>query len=188
MRTFTLFAGLIIFVIAGCKPVQNAVAKPVNDDLDVYRATLASYPYKRSLIRENSSYRGMATAEELLQFMNNEISKETAQDFINANTKQIPLAATLKGENTLIVLSNQEYEGFFQSNPIAGWEELHNRYADVDSGLVSLSAVGYNQNHTEAFVEIGSTQGPKAGRGDFVTLKKIDGKWTVVNKQVVWKS
>ena len=50
---------------------------------------------------------------------------------------------------------------------------------EQDPAMVSVSHVGFNQEQTQAIIEIGYATGPKGGEGNYVLLAKENGVWKV---------
>lgn len=59
------------------------------------------------------------------------------------------------------------------------WDDFYKRYPD-SGGIIRVSAVGFNRQKTLAIVNTGSSCNNLCGRGSFVLLKKVHGKWKAV--------
>jgi len=59
------------------------------------------------------------------------------------------------------------------------WDEFYKRYPD-SGGIIRMTAVGFNRQKTLAIVFTGSQCNNLCGRGSFVLLKKVEGKWKAV--------
>ncbi|MDD5766434.1 MAG: hypothetical protein PHW79_09360, partial [Candidatus Marinimicrobia bacterium] len=61
-----------------------------------------------------------------------------------------------------------------------------------DNGQVTasacLSSVGYDEDKTQAIVEIGVTYAPLAGIGRLIYLNKVDGEWKISGGLTIWVS
>ena len=51
-----------------------------------------------------------------------------------------------------------------------------------------LSSVGYDEDKTQAIVEMGVTYAPLAGQGRLIYLTKIDGEWKISGGLTIWVS
>ena len=67
------------------------------------------------------------------------------------------------------------------------WARFDAKYPN-SSGLIFFSNVGFNERHDQAFVYVARNCGGLCGSGGYVLLKKINGKWEIVNEQNMWLS
>jgi hypothetical protein len=68
-----------------------------------------------------------------------------------------------------------------------GWTKFFKKYPAAP-GLIIVSRVGFNADHTQAFVYTGEACGTLCGQGEYVILAKRDGSWVVSESTVVWIS
>jgi len=66
------------------------------------------------------------------------------------------------------------------------WIQYYRRFPD-SSGFVMLSRIGFNTEHTQALVYMGSRCGPHCGDLHFLLLEKANGSWTT-KKEIRKKS
>lgn len=67
------------------------------------------------------------------------------------------------------------------------WGEFYKKFPR-SSGIVSFSNVGFNDQHDQAFLYAARSCGGLCGAGDYVLLKKVNGKWEIVDDQCLWVS
>jgi hypothetical protein len=58
------------------------------------------------------------------------------------------------------------------------WVEYYRRFPD-SSGFIMFSRVGFNTDHTQALLYVGSRGGPGYGEIHFLFLEKVNGTWTI---------
>jgi hypothetical protein len=67
------------------------------------------------------------------------------------------------------------------------WRKFFKKYPN-SPGIVVVSRIGFNAEHTEAVVYSGHSCGTLCGQGEFDHLMKQDGVWTVTDRTIVWIS
>jgi len=91
------------------------------------------------------------------------------------------------------VTANQKYATILHNIPSRSDYFLFNDSAKPKdwtySFLVYLSRVAFNQEHTEALVNVGvfSYMDSQLSEGHYVVLRKLAGKWKIGETSVVWK-
>lgn len=181
-------------VIEGTETLEYWIPSPSHcedeDDLAVYRAILSGPRYSGSkIVVEEMSGRGGSIVYDML---NKEQVKGTSAMAIR-NFKRWNLAPeSLRwiGEiSPRIEFLSSEEEGqiFIGDMPGEGWSRFYQRYPG-SGGLVSLSRIGFNDDHTEALVYVAHTCGSLCGSGEFVILKKDHGRWTIDRTDTMWVS
>jgi hypothetical protein len=73
------------------------------------------------------------------------------------------------------IVSSDTIEGFFKKGP-QGWKDFYAKYPS-SGGFITLSAVGFNKEKTQAVVYSGSSCGGLCGRWLFHLFEKFGGKW-----------
>ena len=99
--------------------------------------------------------------------------KDAIADFRRVTTKQWLLQHQFQLERPYKLLNSDTSRILFKSH---GWEGFYELYPD-SGGIVTLSAVGFNQDKTQAIVYSGSLCGVLCGRWSFHLMEKIGGKW-----------
>jgi hypothetical protein len=67
------------------------------------------------------------------------------------------------------------------------WAKFFKKYPNT-LGIVLVSRIGFNSDHTEAVVYTSYACGTMCGQGEFARLVKRNGAWTVEDSTVVWIS
>jgi hypothetical protein len=67
------------------------------------------------------------------------------------------------------------------------WPTFYQKYGS-DAALYGLSRVGFNPEHTQAFVYFWHACGDTCGSGSYVLLEKSDGTWREVKRMGLWLS
>ncbi len=109
-------------------------------------------------------------------------------DYRDQNKESHTLNAGLFNVGVPVVLiSNEEVNAIFSQESEDGWELFYKKYPD-SQGLMTLSAVGFNFAYTSAVVYMGNQSHWLAGAGYMIVLEKRDGKWVIIDQQMIWIS
>jgi hypothetical protein len=73
------------------------------------------------------------------------------------------------------LISADEMRALFSKGPDRGWKKFHGKYPD--QALLSVSAIGFNNDKTLAMVALESDCGALCGSGGRSFLRKVDGSW-----------
>ena len=108
------------------------------------------------------------------------IDQSTADDFSAKNRKHWVLTkSSLKLPVKFDMISDADLRSVFHGNlGDLEWTNFYKRYPD-SSGFIMLSRVGFNTEHTQALVYVGSRCGPDCGDLYFSLLEKTNGAWAV---------
>ncbi|MCD4693250.1 MAG: hypothetical protein K8R79_10070, partial [Calditrichales bacterium] len=106
------------------------------------------------------------------------LSDETINNFILFNKNKHII-------NDTLFTSNSNYSVELKNNIV--WNEIYNKYPDR-IGVVFFSKVGFNNDKTQAFVDIGFLKAKKSGYGFQVLFKKKGSKWAVLMWLNKWMS
>lgn len=91
----------------------------------------------------------------------------------------------------IILITDEELNFIFDyeiyDNYYDQWLEFYHYYP-YSSGLVSFSRISFNEDNTQAVLEMGQTSGSLSGTGLFIHLEKIDNKWTIIKEILTWIS
>jgi len=107
------------------------------------------------------------------------IDRSTIEDYEGRNVRPSLLnKAPLKLAVKSTLISDLDLKSIFHGS----WGELewiayYRRFAD-SRGFTMLSRVGFNTEHTQALLYIGSRCGPGCGDIHFLLLEKTNGTWT----------
>lgn len=75
-----------------------------------------------------------------------------------------------------IVLTKEEKQRYFYSDPENGWKRFYEAYPK-SSGILSFSRPGFSKDGTVAVIDLGHTSGPLGGKWGAYIYEKKDGKW-----------
>ena len=97
-------------------------------------------------------------------------------DYVTSNAKRWVLRRKFKIAKPYILISREEFQGFFNGNPVDGWKAFYVKYPE-SGGVVEFSAVGFNHRRTIAMVRMSTGCGPLCAGGTYHFLQKKNGKW-----------
>lgn len=111
------------------------------------------------------------------------IHEEIISDFIERNRSKITLTPLFDlldfVMNSHLIQSEMESSG-----STSYWDSVYSLFPDT-AGVVSFSAIGYNSDETEAFVDVQFMSGSSSGNISYLYLqKKKDGAWEVVDSLI----
>ncbi len=86
---------------------------------------------------------------------------------------------------TVTLLEADEKEAIFQDDQ--GWDRFYERFPG-SQGIMTLSAVAFNAELTQALVYLGNQSYWLAGAGYYIVLAKENGLWVVKEQQMAWIS
>lgn len=155
-------------------------------DPNVQLLVLASEPVSCPLYEDDSvrAKFGISKSfhDSLKDFMP-EVESQTLDDYL-ANSKS-PRKLSVSGLNIRLVLVTAD--DLPKGDVYNFWTEFHKRYPR-SSGIISLSNIGFNQQRDQAFLYASRHCGGLCAQGDYVLLKKVDGRWRIVKEDNVWVS
>jgi len=200
MRPIYLLPVLAV-LLAGCTPlparatptpVPTATPDPRVEENAVFAALFQGMvdPQVRQLVVEDHTTPfGTSDWEQLSQYIQQnmpDLAQETLDDYRARNAEPMPLTDYLSLPIPFALISEQERNEIFQTSG-SGWDEFYRRYPN-SSGLTSISRVGFNPGHTQAFVYIGTQSHYLAGAGFYVLLVRENGTWKVTSQVMAWIS
>ena len=115
-----------------------------------------------------------------------QLGKDILRDFEqkNENPSLLQRRFTLACEYVLV--SRREIESIFFNNG-DGWDDFYTKYPG-SQGILTLSRVGFNDAKDTAVLYSGSQSNWLNGHGSMVLMKKIAGRWTVLDGATMWVS
>ena len=120
---------------------------------------------------------------EMLKESMPEALPQTLDNYLAVNKSSKPLRVANLGVDYVLVkdsdLPNDGHGGF--------WSGFYKKYPN-SSGILFFSNVGFNDRHDQAFVYAGKTCGGLCGSGEYVLLRKINGKWEIQKESALWVS
>ena len=191
-RARSWFVGLILVSIelgsVSVSGVQGQSASEVgvsDEEYEIYSTAIKLHytkPDTKLLVIEDRTFR--------YDFSDNEepwkdkykgliIDRSTVEDYEAKNSGPSLLnKASLKLPVKFNLISDLDLKTIFHGN----WGELqwiayYRRYPD-SSGFIMLSRIGFNTEHTQALLYLGSRCGPGCGDIHFLLLEKTNGTWT----------
>jgi hypothetical protein len=107
-------------------------------------------------------------------------------DFRSKNSRVSKLEENFSVPGRVLLISRHELNDLF-SDPDGGWGAFYRKYPQT-SGIITLSRVGFNWNHTRALLYYGNWFDYLGGRGHLIHLVKKKGEWVIKAWNMVWFS
>ena len=112
-----------------------------------------------------------------------EAERQTLDSYLAKNKAPEPLIVSNLGINYVVVkgsdLPDDKFDRF--------WTKFYKKYPD-SSGIIFFSNVGFNDEHSQAFVYAGRSCGGLCGEGEYILLNKVNGRWVIQKEQDLWVS
>lgn len=112
---------------------------------------------------------------------------DTIQDFLDKSCTEGQLSTTFHTDLPRTFLDSRSFEFNLVPNQKNGLKDFGRTFPGAD-GIISLSHVGFDPTLHEAIVSSAYVCGMLCGEGRRHILRKIRGKWVVVQSLVVWIS
>jgi hypothetical protein len=105
--------------------------------------------------------------------------REAIEDFQHTNEQVWTLSKEFRSSVKADLIDSQELKSYFSKSADKGWKRFHRAHPEA-SGIVTFSAVGFNQKHTAAvvFTEIASCS--ECGVGSLHFLRKEAAGWSEI--------
>jgi hypothetical protein len=184
---FVLLIGLIGFSFSCIKGIEP-------EEYAVYSVVLKEHfspPPKHLIVhQQTTNWEGFTK-----RFFSEIISKNTsirfdpslAKDLSSKNKWKFTLEYKFSNVSVYLLTKQEDkdddnwtWKDFYKQHPEA-------QYPDTP-GIVYITRVGFNQNHTQALLYCGNQSGEVAGRGYLFLLDKVDGKWQIKDKWLIMVS
>jgi hypothetical protein len=107
------------------------------------------------------------------------VPASAARDFCAKNAKQEPLWSELGDRLPLRLLGKKESQALFKAGPEEkpdGWDTFYAKYPG-SPGIMTVSRVGFNEQHDTAVVYFGYQGHWLGGYGGLTVFRKMGGKW-----------
>lgn len=116
------------------------------------------------------------------------IDESAVEDYETKNSRQWLLnKASFKLPVKTNLITDLDLKAIFHGNwGDLEWINYYRRFPD-SRGFVMLSRIGFNTQHTQALLYVGSRCGPRCGDIHFLLLEKANGTWTT-KKEIRKKS
>jgi hypothetical protein len=107
------------------------------------------------------------------------IDRSAAEDYEAKNSRPWLLnKASFKLPAKLNLITDLDLKAIFHGHwGELEWIDYYRRYPD-STGFVMLSRIGFNTEHTQGLLYVGSRCGPVCGDINFLLLEKANGTWT----------
>ncbi len=115
-----------------------------------------------------------------------EIKDETCKSFIENNQISDTLVNDFLVSKEVILKTTIEVMNFFKEDG-GGWTKFYEKYGTTQ-GILTMSKIGFNEEHTEALIYFGNQSDWLAGAGYYGLLVKKQGEWILVEKIMKWIS
>ena len=180
-------------------PKPSAVPlSPIDDeDYSVYSAALKELFGGKAIALENqvsgctgigNNKEGEASWQKSLDALPGKLKKlspKTIADFKGKSNVCRTLEA--KFNSSVKLISKQERRTIFSGKDMRKAWAAFNKKFPGSNGYVIVSNVGFNEDRTQALVDISNKCGDKCGAEQFVLLTKSNGSWSVIGMNVVWQ-
>lgn len=165
-------------------------AKCQNSTSEIYSKIIENYTSSKFVVIKDSTSIGLPESNEAyLSYIKELIPKvqeETLSAFVRNNQYKLELNHSFFNSKLEIVFfSNAEMNFIFKKGD--GWAEFYKKYQDANR-ILTLSAIGFNKNNTQALVYLGHVFNYKAGTGYLLLFELENGTWQIVNKCKIWQS
>jgi hypothetical protein len=113
-----------------------------------------------------------------------EPDEATLDDYLDQNGTRSRLTVADLG-TPFVSVSERELHSTGASEDF--WTEFYLKYPG-SSGLITFSQIGFNEAGDQAFLYVDWACGWLCASGDYLFLKKVDGKWRIAQERNVWVS
>ena len=116
-----------------------------------------------------------------------DLDQATLADYLSKNWAAQPLKDQFNLKVKAVLINAREVKSIFEEHSMDGWRIIFERYPN-SLGLITISAVGFNHDLTQALVHVGISCGGLCGEGNLFLLRKENGVWQVQKKIMTWVS
>jgi hypothetical protein len=178
--------GLLNCTIKVTEPASPALSE-TDDTRAVYSTILTQRFDGKIFLVDEYTNAGRLLSDSVINNDGGEgLEDETVRDFNVKGLEPRPLAPVLSDIPRIILFTEKEAKIIFKKDQ-DGWKRFDQKYPQA-KGLISLSAVGFNRNHTQAIVSVGMDCGRLCGEGGIFVLHKKAGRWTITKQLGAWVS
>ena len=200
--SIVLSLGSVSFTQSKKKPsspkLSPASSLPTNDeDYAVYSAALKELFGGNPIALENqvsgctgvgNNKEGEASWQKSLDGLSGKLKKLSPKTIADFKSKsQLCRTLEAKFNPSVKLISKQERRAIFSGKDMRkSWAAFNKKFPGTN-GYVIVSNVGFNEDRTQALVDISNKCGDKCGAEQFVLLLKVGGIWTVSGMNIVWQ-
>jgi hypothetical protein len=196
-----LVATLLVLAGAGCgasaaTTTSATSATPAQtiataDEYDIYSALISGYSNPLIIIEDTTANpdSGLFVPGDAVNTMKGQwpqLGKDILRDFEQKNENPSLLQRRFTLGAKYVLVSRREIESIFLNNG-DGWDDFYTKYPG-SQGILTLSRVGFNEAKDTAVLYSGSQSNWLNGHGSMVLMKKVAGRWTVLDGATMWVS
>jgi len=192
-RIVFLVAGFLLTSLALCRPcaltasVQSDSDGVSEEEYEIYSSIIKQFyvePRTKQLIIEERTFRydfgGGEDEPWREKYKGVTIDGSAADDYeakngnkwlLNKDSFKLPVKTSLITDDDLKTIFHGNW-GDLQ------WINFYRRFPD-SRGFIMLSRIGFNTQHTQGLMYVGSRCGPGCGDIHFLLLEKINGAWSI---------
>jgi len=151
-------------------------------ELIVLRADTTGCPmYEDESVRTKMDH--IQTFHDMLKESMPEALPQTLDTYLAVNQSSKPLRVANLGISYVLVKdSDLPDDGIDRF-----WTKFYKKFPK-SPGILFFSDIGFNDRHDQAFVYAGKTCGGLCGEGEYVLLRKVNGKWEIQKEHDLWVS
>ena len=145
---------------------------------------------RKTLQLENGKLPYDSFADKVYRLLNGEayddaVRPEAIQDFLERSCADGPLSRTFHTDlpRTFVASGSLHFKDFW---PIGAKEKSFEQRFPGASGIISFSHVGFDSRFDAAIVSTSCVCGGFCGGSEAYALRKLRGRWVVVNKWILW--
>jgi hypothetical protein len=112
-----------------------------------------------------------------------DVQSQTVEKYIERNKTSERLRLSTLGINYVLVTQSD----LPHDTPGDFWSAFYQKYPN-SGGVMFVSNVGFNNRQDQALVYLSRNCGGDCGAGDYVLLRKVNGKWEIEAEHNVWVS
>ena len=168
-----------------------------DEDYAVYSAALKELFGTKSIALENqvsgctgigNNKEGEASWQKSLDELPQKLKKLSPKTLADFKSKsRVCKTLESKFNSSVKLISKQERRTIFSGKDMRkAWAAFNKKFPGAN-GYVIVSNVGFNEDRTQALVDISNKCGDKCGAEQFVLLLKVGGSWTVSGMNIVWQ-
>ena len=166
--------------------IDSAPFTVSDEDCSVYSAILAKRSQDEVIVINDYTSQGLLADATNINKRESGLTQHTINDYQKKKEKSQKLANNFKMTNRVIFLNEKEEKEIFREGQ-DGWAKFNKIYPKAN-GIINFSRVGFNRDKTQALVYRGFGCGWLCGQGDFIVLRKVDGKWIIEQEIGLWVS